>query len=300
MPLRTTLLAPSEGFKPAGVTTLQWNRRSSRVVRGRRSRRRGSARGSRGRGECRRLGRARRAGRFRGGPSRLAQSIDLHQELGEVADVRLPGSSTRCATGRSFATNSRTSTSPKAQALPPTDRQASKNRQRSRRHAGGARRIRSHGDDAERDYVVRDLTTNVTNTVSTHPINTRNGFGGGFFGDYTDLAVGSDNVFHAFSSCDADQPGGRRRGVGDVLAGLSYSAKKARRGGPSHLAESQSGGASLGRAIHRTAERLKTRMAMIVSAAAKTATTARLRVAIRVVLCMFQMLWSPVLSPSSP
>lgn len=48
------------------------------------------------------------------------------------------------------------------------------------------------------DYVVRDLTTNVTNAVSTHPINTRNGFGGGFFGDYTDLAVGSDNVFHAF------------------------------------------------------------------------------------------------------
>ena len=47
------------------------------------------------------------------------------------------------------------------------------------------------------DYVVRNLST-VTNTVSTHPINTRNGFGGGFFGDYTDLAVGSDNVFHAF------------------------------------------------------------------------------------------------------
>jgi hypothetical protein len=34
--------------------------------------------------------------------------------------------------------------------------------------------------------------------VSNHPINTRNGFGGGFFGDYTDIAVGSDNVFHAF------------------------------------------------------------------------------------------------------
>src|SRR4029453_2595218 len=48
------------------------------------------------------------------------------------------------------------------------------------------------------DFVVRDLTTNVTNAVSTHPINTRNGFGGGFFGDYNDLAVGSDNVFHAF------------------------------------------------------------------------------------------------------
>jgi hypothetical protein len=48
------------------------------------------------------------------------------------------------------------------------------------------------------DYAVSDLTTGVTNTVSTHPINTRNGFGGGFFGDYTDLAVGSNNVFHAF------------------------------------------------------------------------------------------------------
>jgi hypothetical protein len=47
------------------------------------------------------------------------------------------------------------------------------------------------------DYVVADLTTGITNTVSTHPINTRNGFGGGFFGDYTDIAVGSDNVFHA-------------------------------------------------------------------------------------------------------
>ena len=33
--------------------------------------------------------------------------------------------------------------------------------------------------------------------VSTNPINTRNGFGGGFIGDYTDLSVGSDNVFHA-------------------------------------------------------------------------------------------------------
>jgi hypothetical protein len=46
------------------------------------------------------------------------------------------------------------------------------------------------------DYVVRNLAT-ATNIVSTHPINTRNGFGGGFFGDYTDLAVGSDNTFHA-------------------------------------------------------------------------------------------------------
>ncbi len=51
--------------------------------------------------------------------------------------------------------------------------------------------------NARLDYRVRDLTTNVTNNVNTHPINTRNGFGGGFFGDYTDIAVGSDNVFHA-------------------------------------------------------------------------------------------------------
>jgi hypothetical protein len=45
------------------------------------------------------------------------------------------------------------------------------------------------------DYVVTDLTT--TTTVSTHPINTRYGFGGTFFGDYTDLSVGSDGQFHA-------------------------------------------------------------------------------------------------------
>jgi hypothetical protein len=53
-------------------------------------------------------------------------------------------------------------------------------------------------DNARIDYVVTDLTTGVTQTVTTHPINTRYGFGGGFIGDYTDLAVGSDNVFHAF------------------------------------------------------------------------------------------------------
>jgi hypothetical protein len=48
------------------------------------------------------------------------------------------------------------------------------------------------------DYFVQDVTTNTTNPVSTHPINTRYQFGGGFFGDYTDMASGSDNVFHAF------------------------------------------------------------------------------------------------------
>jgi len=52
-------------------------------------------------------------------------------------------------------------------------------------------------DNARLDYVVRDLTTGVTQTVSTHPINTRNGFGGGFFGDYTDIAAGPDDHFHA-------------------------------------------------------------------------------------------------------
>ncbi len=46
------------------------------------------------------------------------------------------------------------------------------------------------------DYVVTNGST--SHTVSTHPINTRNGFGGGFFGDYTDLAVGSDGIYHAF------------------------------------------------------------------------------------------------------
>jgi hypothetical protein len=52
--------------------------------------------------------------------------------------------------------------------------------------------------NARLDYVVRDLMTEVTNTVSTQPINSRYGFGGGFIGDYTDIAVGSDDVFHAF------------------------------------------------------------------------------------------------------
>jgi hypothetical protein len=52
--------------------------------------------------------------------------------------------------------------------------------------------------NARLDYVVTDLTTSATNTVTTHPINSRYGFGGGFIGDYTDIAVGSDDVFHAF------------------------------------------------------------------------------------------------------
>ena len=52
-------------------------------------------------------------------------------------------------------------------------------------------------NNARLDYYVADLTTSVSNKVSTHPINTRYHFGGGFIGDYTDIAVGSDNTFHA-------------------------------------------------------------------------------------------------------
>jgi hypothetical protein len=52
-------------------------------------------------------------------------------------------------------------------------------------------------DNARLDYVVRDLNSGVTNTVTGTPINTRYQFRGTFFGDYTDIAAGSDGVFHA-------------------------------------------------------------------------------------------------------
>jgi hypothetical protein len=48
------------------------------------------------------------------------------------------------------------------------------------------------------DYFVRDVTTDTTDTVTTWPINSRYGFGGTFFGDYTDMSAGSNNSFHAF------------------------------------------------------------------------------------------------------
>lgn len=48
------------------------------------------------------------------------------------------------------------------------------------------------------DYVVNNLNTATTSNVTTQHVNTRYGFGGGFFGDYTDMAAGSDNVLHAF------------------------------------------------------------------------------------------------------
>jgi len=51
--------------------------------------------------------------------------------------------------------------------------------------------------NARLNYYVTNIGSGTVNMVSTHPINTRNGFGGGFIGDYTALAVGSDNVFHA-------------------------------------------------------------------------------------------------------
>ena len=34
--------------------------------------------------------------------------------------------------------------------------------------------------------------------MSTQHINTRYGFGGGFFGDYADMSAGSDGIFDAF------------------------------------------------------------------------------------------------------
>ena len=53
-------------------------------------------------------------------------------------------------------------------------------------------------NNARLDYAVNDLSTGVSKLVTTQPINSRYQFGGGFIGDYTDVAVGSDNTFHAF------------------------------------------------------------------------------------------------------
>lgn len=48
------------------------------------------------------------------------------------------------------------------------------------------------------NYFVRDVTTSTTNTVSTHPINTRYQFFSTFIGDYTDIASDPTGTFHAF------------------------------------------------------------------------------------------------------
>ena len=55
----------------------------------------------------------------------------------------------------------------------------------------------NYTNNARLDYYVTRIGSATEQKVSTHPINTRNGFGGGFIGDYTDLAVGSNNVYHA-------------------------------------------------------------------------------------------------------
>jgi hypothetical protein len=55
----------------------------------------------------------------------------------------------------------------------------------------------SYVNNARLDYFVANIGTGVERKVTTHPINTRYHFGGGFIGDYTGLAVGSDNRFHA-------------------------------------------------------------------------------------------------------
>ncbi len=52
-------------------------------------------------------------------------------------------------------------------------------------------------DNARLDYYVMNLNSGTAQNVTTRPINTRNGFGGTFFGDYTDIASGSNGVFHA-------------------------------------------------------------------------------------------------------
>jgi hypothetical protein len=68
---------------------------------------------------------------------------------------------------------------------------------------GAAGRINCLGlgnyiNNARLDYYVTKIGSGTEQMVSTNPINTRNGFGGGFIGDYTDLSVGSDGVYHAF------------------------------------------------------------------------------------------------------
>ena len=51
--------------------------------------------------------------------------------------------------------------------------------------------------NARLNYFVTNIVSGGVQKVSTNPINTRNGFGGGFIGDYTSLAVGSDDTYHA-------------------------------------------------------------------------------------------------------
>jgi hypothetical protein len=52
-------------------------------------------------------------------------------------------------------------------------------------------------NNAKLDYAVTNLTTGVTKIATGKPINTRYNFRGGFIGDYTDIAAGSDGRVHA-------------------------------------------------------------------------------------------------------
>ncbi len=52
--------------------------------------------------------------------------------------------------------------------------------------------------NARLDYYVTNIGAGTSQKVTTQPINTRYNFGGGFIGDYTDIAVDSNNTFHAF------------------------------------------------------------------------------------------------------
>jgi hypothetical protein len=61
----------------------------------------------------------------------------------------------------------------------------------------GCNTLGGYINNARLNYYVTNIGSGGVNMVSTNPINTQNGFGGGFIGDYTDLAVGSDNVYHA-------------------------------------------------------------------------------------------------------
>ncbi len=55
------------------------------------------------------------------------------------------------------------------------------------------------------DFVVRDLSTDTTQTVSTTPLNTRFQFSGQFIGDYIGLAAASDERFHGFWNTNTPQ-----------------------------------------------------------------------------------------------
>lgn len=52
-------------------------------------------------------------------------------------------------------------------------------------------------NNARLDYFATRIDTGASQKLTTHPINTRYQFGGGFIGDYTGLAAGSDESFHA-------------------------------------------------------------------------------------------------------